>query len=125
MNSYTYRVQSVEDAGNLVSGFLASHLLPFLAPGEPTMRDIISYGVFFLVLLVVSINSDLALINPLIYLLGRRVVRVTVNGQSRILVCSTPPKAGDDIRVVRATGGLIEKHEGDSRPWMSRRTGHG
>lgn len=116
---YRYRVSSVEDAGSAVSGFLASHLLPFLAPGTPTVRDVVSYGVFFTVLLVVSVNSDLAHVNPILYLLGRRVVRISTDGVSRILVCSTVPKAGDQIRAVRATGGLVETTGGGGAGWRS------
>lgn len=121
--SYSYKVDSLEDAGGLVNGFLASHLLPFLAPGVPTVRDSVAYGLFFLVLLIVSINSDLAHINPVLYLFGRKVVRITTNGTSRIFVCSTVPRPGETVTAVRATGGLIEAREGDRRKWRSRLNG--
>jgi hypothetical protein len=108
LNSYTYRVDKVEDAGGMITGFLASNLLPFLAQGKPTERDLIAYVVFLLVLLVVSINSDLAHVNPALYLMGRRVVRITSGGDSRILVCRQAPKRGTTIRAVRVGGGLIQ-----------------
>lgn len=105
---YTYTIDKVEDSGTAVNGFLASHLLPFLAPGSPTTRDLVAYLVFFIVLLLVSINSDLAHINPVLYILGRRVVRITTAGAPRILVCRRPPLPGDQVSAVRLSGGLVE-----------------
>src|SRR5450759_3630144 len=44
--AYPYRVDSVDDAGVLVSGFLASYLLPFLASPKPSVSDLGAYTVF-------------------------------------------------------------------------------
>src|SRR5450759_3776062 len=44
--AYPYRFDSVDDAGGLVSGFLASYLLPFLASPKPSVSDLGAYTVF-------------------------------------------------------------------------------
>jgi hypothetical protein len=106
--AYPYRVEAVEDAGGLVSGFLASYLLPFLASPRPTTADLVAYAVFFLVACLVALNSDLAHVNPTLYLLRRRVVRISTAGGSFILISKRTPRRGEEIMAARLAGGLVE-----------------
>jgi len=106
--AYPYRVDSVDDAGGLVSGFLASYLLPFLASPKPSVSDLAAYTVFFLVAGLVAVNSDLAHVNPTMYLFNRQVVRISTSGASVILISRQPPRSGDEIKAVRLAGGLVE-----------------
>lgn len=110
--SYPYRVDAIDDAGGLVSGFMASYLLPFLVSTQPTGLDIAAYGVFFGVACLVAVNSDLALVNPTIYLLRRQVVRISSTGRSLLLISRRTPKVGDEIMAVRLGGGIVEKESG-------------
>ena len=107
--SYSYRILKVSDAGAVVNGFLASHLLPFLAPGNPRVREQeFTYVLFLLVLLVVSVNSDLAYVNPILYLTGRRVVTVEHDGGTSTLICRATPRPGDIVYATPLVGALIE-----------------
>lgn len=66
------------DAGSDVSGYLAAYLLPFLTVSEPDPSDLAAYGIFIAVAGLVYVRSDLAQINPTVYLANRRVFRATV-----------------------------------------------
>jgi hypothetical protein len=70
----------VSDAGSDVAGYLATYLLPFLTVAEPDTRDVIAYILFLLVTGLIYVRSEMTQINPTLYLLGRRVVRVTTTG---------------------------------------------
>ena len=65
----------IHDPSGAVAAYLATYLLPFVSLQINTMRDILSIGVFFLVVLAIFLNSDLAAINPTLYVFGWRVVR--------------------------------------------------
>jgi hypothetical protein len=77
------RVSSVVDHGAEVSGYLATYLLPFLTVGEPRVRDLVAYAVFFLVLGLIYVRSGMVQINPTLYLFGRRVIHVVTDADWR------------------------------------------
>lgn len=72
----------VGDAGSEVGGYLATYLLPFLTVARPTWTDLLAYGLFVLVAGLIYTRSGMMQINPTVYLLGRRVLRATVDGGS-------------------------------------------
>ncbi len=57
-------ISEVKDEGGLASGFLASYLLPFLTIPEPSVPDIIAYGLFLLVAATIYVRSEMAQVNP-------------------------------------------------------------
>jgi hypothetical protein len=71
---------TVSDAGSDVAGYLATYLLPFLTVAEPNTRNVIAYVLFLLVTGLIYVRSEMTQINPTLYLLGRRVVRITTTG---------------------------------------------
>lgn len=96
------RLAEVADAGPEVAGYLASYLLPFLTVAEPSTRDIVAYVLFLLVTGLVYVRSNMAQINPTLYILGRRVVRVTTDygWSGYVIVRSSSAQAGDVIHAV-------------------------
>lgn len=87
-------IQDVRDSGAQVAGYLATYLLPLLAAPEPDLGDLIGYGIYGLVLVVITLRSDLAHINPTLYLLGWKVVTVTAHDETeRYLVCRKTPRS--------------------------------
>lgn len=95
------RVERVVDTGPEVAGYLATYLLPFLTVAEPTGRDVAAYGIFLVVTGIVYIRSEMAQINPTLYLLGCRVVRVgTDKGWNGHVVARSQVHPGQIIRVV-------------------------
>jgi hypothetical protein len=73
-----WEATKVEDRGYEVAGYLASYLLPFVTVTEPGVRDLVGYAIFLVIAGVVYIRSGMLQINPTLYLLGWRVMEVTV-----------------------------------------------
>jgi hypothetical protein len=68
---------SVRDAGAEAASYLATYLLPFLTVAAPTARDVVAYAGFLLVAAAIYLRSAVVQVNPLLYLLGYRVLSVT------------------------------------------------
>jgi hypothetical protein len=68
---------SARDAGPEAASYLASYLLPFLTVTTPTVRDIVAYIGFLVVAASIYLRSSIVQVNPLLYLLGYRVLSVT------------------------------------------------
>jgi hypothetical protein len=92
-------LQNVHDSGGVVAGYLASYLLPFVTAGPANLGDIIAYAIYFVVLYVVFVRSDLAMINPTLYLLGWRIASATEGERSVLVLCRQLPKSGGTIDV--------------------------
>ena len=78
-------LEDVVDEGGQVAAYLATYLLPFLGYDLIGWRESLSLGLYFGVLLVVFLRSDLALVNPALYLTGWRVASAN-RGGTRVLV---------------------------------------
>jgi hypothetical protein len=104
------KVASVQDAGPEVAGYLATYLLPLLAAPSPTTGDLFGYGIYGLVVILVWLRSNMAHVNPTLYLLGWRVTQVTfVEEDQSYLIARHVPRPGDEIRVARLSGVLHAK----------------
>lgn len=104
------RVAEVRDVGPEVAGYLATYLLPLLAAPTPTTGDLVGYGIYALVVIVVSLRSNMAHVNPTLYLLGWRVSSVRfAEGDTQYLVSRRAPNSGETIRVARLYGVLHSK----------------
>jgi hypothetical protein len=104
-----YPVEEVNDASGEVAGYLATYLVPFVTVTSPSAADVIGYCILALVVLVIFMRSDLAQINPALYLLGRRVASITAGGRSYYLVCRRLPRPPRRIDAVRVAGLLVRK----------------
>jgi hypothetical protein len=70
-------LDAVQDAGGEAAAYLAGYLLPFLTVATPTVRDVIAYVGFLLVAASIYMRSAVVQVNPLLYLLGYRILSVT------------------------------------------------
>jgi hypothetical protein len=70
-------LESVRDDSGEAASYLASYLLPFLTVATPSVRDVLAYAGFLLVAASISLKSSAVQANPLLYLLGYRVLSVT------------------------------------------------
>jgi hypothetical protein len=101
------RFTEVRDAGGEVAGYLATYLLPFLAAPHASTGDLFGYGIYAVVVIVITIRSNLGAVNPTIYLLGWRVVTVTLeDGRERYLICRRVPAADTSLNVSELYGVL-------------------
>jgi hypothetical protein len=92
----------IRDQGATVAGYLATYLLPLIGLSVNGLRDIAAYLIYFVVALVVFVRSDLALVNPTLYLLGWRVVAGKINNTGN----ATPASAVDVLIICRDVAAL-------------------
>jgi hypothetical protein len=103
-------VEDASDVGPEVAAYLATYLLPLLAAPSPTSGDLVGYAIYGVVVVVVSLRSNMAHVNPTLYLLGWRVTGVTLEGgDHQYLISRHAPVSGDQIRVSRLYGVLHEQ----------------
>jgi hypothetical protein len=94
-------VRDVSDTGPEVAGYLATYLLPFLTVAEPTGRDVAAYVIFLVVTGLIYVRSEMTQINPTLYILGRKVTKITTSGGwSGYVIARTSIEPGDVIRLV-------------------------
>lgn len=78
-------LSDIADEGGEVAAYVATYLLPFVGFQIAGWRNALALLIYFGVLLVVFLRSDLALVNPALYLTGWRVVSAKRDDQ-RVLV---------------------------------------
>lgn len=105
------KIERVEDQGNAVSGYLATYLLPFLGTLPASAGDVIAYIIYFATALIIYAKSDLALINPTLYVLGWRVLKVIADGRVVLLVTRADVRVGDYISVQHFPGDVLVSHK--------------
>lgn len=97
-----HTLAAARDAGVEAAGYLATYLLPFLTVATPTVRDVLAYVGFLLVAAVINLRSAVAQVNPLLYLLGYRVLSVTDDhGLRAYMVTRHAHPAGDRVLATR------------------------
>jgi hypothetical protein len=69
------RVASLQDEGGAVAGYTATYLLPFVTVSDPAAADVIAYACVFAMLGLLHVRTNLIQVNPMLYLIGRRVLR--------------------------------------------------
>jgi hypothetical protein len=106
---FTISIDAVGDVGGEVSGYLASYLLPFVTVSSPSVKDLIAYALFLLVAMAVYVRSDLVRVNPTLYLLLYRVVRIERGDQAgQYLITREEPTLIRSMQVVTVAGVLID-----------------
>lgn len=103
-----YKIIEVRDHGSQVAGYLVTYLLPFLPVSDPSVSDVVAYALFLAIVGLIFVRSDMAEINPTLYLLGRRVLQVrTEEGWSGFAVVRDPLAPGDTLHAVRLDQGIL------------------
>ncbi|MFE3441576.1 hypothetical protein ACFXNW_00935 [Nocardia sp. NPDC059180] len=98
-------VAKVHETGTESGGYLVSYVLPFLTVETPDALDALAYGLFLLVLLLVYVRTDLIQVNPMIYLLLHRIVKVqTDTGDTAYVIVRSVPRPGDTVTVAQHAG---------------------
>lgn len=97
----------VDDVGPEVAGYLATYLLPFVTVASPDWQDLVGYGLFLAVTLVIYVRSALVRVNPTFYLLGYRVFGVTVGTEKRLWVVARHEPLVDQPITVRDAAGVL------------------
>jgi hypothetical protein len=87
-----------------VTGYLVSILLPLVAAGDPSAGDLAAYALCAALVLFVAFVSDLAAVNPFIYVFGYRVARARVEGRPTVLLVSDSAVSAGRVTVASAIG---------------------
>jgi hypothetical protein len=120
----TLYLGEIDSQGGNAAAYLATYLLPFLGIVPADLGDWLAYGVYLLVAIVVFINTDLALVNPTLYLMGRKIVSATaylteersqehrLSAAPVIIICKRPARLSDgSIDVASLAGCYVTKRE--------------
>jgi hypothetical protein len=78
-------LSGLTNEGGQVAAYIATYLLPFIGFRVGHWRDVVALVIYFIVLFVVFVRSDLALVNPALYLTGWRVISAN-RGEQRVLM---------------------------------------
>lgn len=68
----------IQDQSGAVAAYLATYLLPFIGIEFSTIQEVLALVVYFLIVLMIFLQSDLAAINPTLYIFGWRIVHARV-----------------------------------------------
>ena len=109
------QIEHVSDRGAEVAGYVATYLLPFVTVTEPTIRDLVAYGLFFLVVGVLYVRSDMLQINPLLYLLRYRITAIRSTDEwDGYLISRQQPRVGARVLASRfANTVALERADGE------------
>ena len=103
-------VASVDDVGSEVGGYLATYLLPFILIPTPSLRDLLAYATFLALLALVYIRSDLIRVNPTMYVLGYKLVKInTTKGRGHYLLTRQVPAIGQVVVATDHAGFLVAR----------------
>lgn len=99
---------SIKDAGGEAASYLAGYLLPFLTVSTPTVRDVAAYVGFLLVAATIYVRSPVVQVNPLLYLLGYRVLSVTDSrGLRAYMITRNHVPVGESVLATRFRDGIL------------------
>lgn len=97
-------VTAIEPIDGEVSAYIVTILLPLVAAADPSSGDLVAYTLCGVLVLLVAYVSNLALVNPLIYVFGYRVARASVDGERTVVLIKSSANLHADVTVVRAVG---------------------
>jgi hypothetical protein len=110
------RFAEIRDEGSAAAGYLATYLVPLLAEAPTRPGLWLAYGLYLGMAVVLFVRTDLALVNPTLYVFGWRVVsaaRVSESQPARavLVVCRDIAALRGDVQVVRLAGCYVTKNE--------------
>jgi hypothetical protein len=112
LTASSWTVRSVRDRGGEVAGYLASYLLPFVMVPQPSVRDLVGYLLFGVIVAVIYIRSSLIQVNPTLYLFGWRLCAIEIgDGWSGYLLTRIRLADGQPVNAVRMSERLFISYQ--------------
>lgn len=103
-----HTIVSVQTGGTGASSYLAGYLLPFLTVSRPTTIDLVAYGVFLLVALLVHLRTEIIQVNPTLFIFGWRIYGFTDSkGLQGHIISKKRVVAGDTVKAHRMTDDVL------------------
>jgi len=83
------KVASVRSRDGDVMSYIVTYLLPFLAVKPDDLTDVMSQGIFFLVIGILYVNSHMIYANPILNIVGYHIFEIEdVEGKVSSLICN-------------------------------------
>ena len=103
-----FELIAVKDETAKIPAYLLTYLFPFVFLRDVNRVDLLVYCVFFLLVVVVALNTQLVLVNPFLLMLGLHLYDVeTRHGLRTLLLSAEEPRVGQTIQAVPfAAGGM-------------------
>lgn len=103
INPISIEVVQVRRRDGEAMSYIVTYLLPFLAVPFGNFEQAVSMGIFFLVLAVLYVNSDMIHINPMLNLLGFHVYEIELkNGEIHSIITRRRVRRGQTVSAVKA-----------------------
>jgi hypothetical protein len=88
--------------------YIVSYIIPFLAIPFQSLQEAISLGVFFFVIGVLYVNSNMIHINPMLNLSGYHLYEITIDsGATYSLVSRREVVRGETLSAIKASEGIL------------------
>jgi hypothetical protein len=108
LNPTSVKVASLQRRDAEAMSYIVTYIIPFLAIPFQTLAEALSLGVFFFVLGVLYVNSNMIHINPTLNLSGYRLYEITLEtGAVHSLITRRVVVRGDMVKVVKAGEGIL------------------
>lgn len=110
------RFAEIRDEGSAAAGYLATYLVPLLAEAPSRPGVWLAYALYLGMAVILFVRTDLALVNPTLYVFGWRVVSavpvsVSQPARSVVVVCRDIRALRTPVEVVRLAGCYVTKNE--------------
>ncbi len=98
-SSRSVTLRDIHDEGAAVAAYIATYLLPFLGFEITDWRGATGLALYLLVLLVVFLQTDLALVNPTLYVTGWKVASGTWNDRRILLLLPAGCSVAEETQI--------------------------
>lgn len=110
------RFAEIRDEGSAAAGYLATYLVPLLAEAPSRPGVWLAYALYLGMAVILFVRTDLALVNPTLYVFGWRVVSAVPVSESQparavVVVCRDIRALRNPVEVVRLAGCYVTKNE--------------
>lgn len=108
LNPTRITVASVQRRDAEAMSYIVSYIIPFLAMPFQSLEEALSLGVFFFVIGILYVNSNMIHINPMLNLSGYHLFEISVNsGATYSLITRREVIRGDTVSAVKASNGIF------------------
>ena len=100
--AYRRKAVSVTRRNGDVMAYVASYIIPFVSFSLTNVQQALALGVFFVVLFVIYVHSNMIYVNPMLNLGGYHLYEVEIEGNDgpRMYIARGRLVRGDEIRFV-------------------------
>ena len=88
-NAERFTFGPIDDLGGEILGHVGAYLLPLIVGPDSSTEDILTTAIIMALILHIHVATGRVLVNPLLYLIGRRVYSATVGEEAYYLVATS------------------------------------